>query len=105
MGRRLFLRSEVEDFKENQINTVRKLFLIELSIAVICWLIGGILSFITIILVLPIVISFFNYVFLINKDNDYWEYRYSQTWKNLSDRDKIKTAGRILGVLYKIFGS
>ena len=70
MGRRLFLRSEVEDFKENQINTVRKLFLIELSIAVICWLIGGILSFITIILVLPIVISFFNYVFLINKDND-----------------------------------
>lgn len=104
MGKRLFLRSEVEDFKEEQIALAKKVFVAELAIALICWSIGGVLVFISVILVIPLLISFFFYLSLINKDNDYWEEQYSKTWKNLSDKEKVKTVGKIIGVLFRIFG-
>lgn len=75
-----------------------------LAIALICWSIGGVLVFISVILVIPLLISFFSYLSLINKDNDYWEEQYSKAWKNLSDKEKVKTVGKIIGVLFRIFG-
>lgn len=101
---RRYPKYQIVEFKENTISKLKNILIIWSVIIFVCFSIGGILMIIPIILSGPIIILFFKYLSLINKDYDYWELEYSKLWKNLSDRDKLKTVGRIAGVIFKLFG-
>ncbi len=101
---RKYPKEEIERFKEESISKVRNLLII-LSVSVfICLLIGGFMVIIPILFAIPLIIALFSYLSFINKDDDYWEREYSKLWKNLSDVDKLKTAAKIAGGIFKIFG-
>lgn len=101
---RKYSKYEIEMFKENSISKVRDLLILWSVIAFICLLIGGFMVVISMILAIPIIILFLSYLSLKNKADDYWQKEYSKQWKNLSDYDKLKTVGRVAGVIFKIFG-
>lgn len=95
---------EIEKFKQESISKVKNILIVEAIIVFICLSIGGIMVIISIILAIPLIISLFSFLSLINKDDDYWEREYSKLWKNLSDVDKLKTAAKIVGGIFKLFG-
>jgi uncharacterized membrane protein YkgB len=99
-----FPKEEIEKFKNQSISKVRNLLIIWSVLVFICLLIGGFMVIIPIIFTIPIIIVLFSYLSLINKDEDYWEKEYSKLWKNLSDVDKLKTAAKIAGGIFKLFG-
>ena len=101
---RKYSKYEIEMFKENSISKVRDLLILWSVIAFICLLVGGFMVVISMILAIPIIILFLSYLSLKNKADDYWQKEYSKQWKNLSDYDKLKTVGRVAGVIFKIFG-
>lgn len=97
-------KEEIDKFKDQSISKVRNLLIIWSVLAFICLLIGGFMVIIPIVFAIPIIILLFSYLSLINKDDDYWEREYSKLWKNLSDVDKLKTAAKIAGGIFKLFG-
>lgn len=97
-------KEEIDKFKDQSISKVRNLLIIWSVLAFICLLIGGFMLIIPIVFAIPIIILLFSYLSLINKDDDYWEREYSKLWKNLSDVDKLKTAAKIAGGIFKLFG-
>ena len=101
---RKYPKEEIEKFKDQSIFKVRNLLIIWSVLSFVCLLIGGFMVIIPIIFVVPIIIALFSYLSLINKDDDYWEREYSKLWKNLSGDDKLKTAAKIAGGIFKLFG-
>lgn len=101
---RKYPKEEIDRFKDQSVSKVRNLLIIWSVLAFICFLIGGFMVIITIMFAIPIIIALFSYLSLINKDDDYWEKEYSKLWKNLSDVDKLKTAAKIAGGIFKLFG-
>lgn len=97
-------KEEIDKFKDQSISKVRNLLIIWSVLAFICLLIGGFMVIIPIVFAIPIIILLFSYLSLINKDDDYWEREYSKLWKNLSEVDKLKTAAKIAGGIFKLFG-
>lgn len=95
---------EIEKFKEESISKVKNLLIVEAIIVFICLSLGGIMVIFPIIFAVPTIISLFSFLSLINKDDEYWEREYSKLWKNLSDVDKLKTAAKIAGGIFKLFG-
>ena len=93
--------SEVEEFKQDSLKKIRGITFVYVLIEFLCWQSGGLLYIIFVILFIPTLISLYQFLTTLHKDNSYWRNQLSKTWKYQSTLGK---ANIIRKLLFGIFG-